>query len=329
MALGQVADPPPDGRHHHGELRTIGVDVGPEQLVRGVVHIVAQRLGESLVGERDALVVMAVEDTGPELFDPPSQRGDERALADPRLPADEDHLPALPGLDPLVRLDQRVVRLVPSEHSTDVGEGRQARGKRGVQINGVLRRRLGQGLPGDLHRVDGLGQTLELELTDQAEHVRVPTARHELDELRREDLATLGTRAKPGRLYDRIAKEVVYLAGHLSAADADSETQLVVAAAVVELHGLLHGHCTCEGRRGGREGDHDAVPEVLDLGSPVADDGLSEGREVCPADLVRRVRRERVGQLRGANQVREQDRHALSYRHGSSSGAHRPSWEGT
>ena len=72
--------------------------------------------------------------------------------------------------------------------------------------------------------------------------------------------------------------------------------------------------------RGRGEHDHQAVAQVLDLGAARFGDGLAQHREVLPADLVSCVGREALGQLRGGDDVGEEDGHVL----GAHGNAHFP-----
>ncbi len=71
-----------------------------------------------------------------------------------------------------------------------------------------------------------------------------------------------------------------------------------------------------QGGRGRGEHHHEPVTEVLHLGATGFGDRLAQDREVIPADLVGRLGRQALRQLRRAHHVGEQDRHVLG-RHGN------------
>ena len=82
-------------------------------------------------------------------------------------------------------------------------------------------------------------------------------------------------------------------------------------ATVVLVDTLLHGHPAGQRGRSRAEDHHQPVTQVLDLGAAGLGDGLTEDREVTPADLVGRILGQSLGQLGRAHHVREQHGHVL------------------
>ena len=216
--------------------------------------------------------------------------------------------------DPLVGiLERRKVKLAPDEpdrravaqatgHGDPLGSGRRAR-------------RLTQRLPLDLQHLHGIGDTRDLELAEGREGMGAAPTRHHADQVRGEDLPTVGSGAQAGGLDDRLAEVVVPLPGDLAAGDADAQAELPRRAPVLRLDRLLHGHRAGHGSRGGGEADHQTVTEVLDLGPTRPLEHLAEACEMRPAKLVRGLRRQRVGKLRRAHQVGKENRQTSRRRH--------------
>src|SRR3990172_6336695 len=87
--------------------------------------------------------------------------------------------------------------------------------------------------------------------------------------------------------------------------------------------GLLDGDGALEGARGGREGGHDAVAGVLDLGAAVGLEGVADDGVVAAEELLRAVVAEALGEGGGALHVGEQDRHEAGRGGGGGGGAGR------
>ena len=151
-----------------------------------------------------------------------------------------------------------------------------------------------------------LAQALELELPQRPEDMLAAAAGHDLDELRRQDLAVLGSSTEASGLDDGIARVVVSFARfRLAAADADAELHLVRALPVLGLHQLLHRHRTGDRGRGCREGSHDAGTHAFHLAAVVFGDGPSQRREVSCAQVICGLEGGRMAHLRGTRQVRK------------------------
>ena len=85
----------------------MGLDVGEELLLGGVGDVVAQGLGEELVGGGQVLLAVAEEDTGPVVVGVLGRLGDQGGLAQPGLPRDEHHLASRTSGDALVGVGDR------------------------------------------------------------------------------------------------------------------------------------------------------------------------------------------------------------------------------
>jgi hypothetical protein len=110
---------------------------------------------------------------------------------------------------------------------------------------------------------------------------------------------------------DRVTEVVVVVTTDFSTAQANSQTQPLIACPVVTLDALLHrdraGHC---GRRGG-EHDHEPVTQVLDFRAARLGDRAAQDREMAAAQLVGSIGRETRRQRGRAHDVGEQHRHVL------------------
>ena len=184
----------------------------------------------------------------------------------------------------------------------DGGCDRQPGGERDRAADGLC---LGEGIPGHLEDLDGLGQPLELHLAQSMEGVGDATPRHHPHELGGEDLATPSLGAQPRRLDDRVAKVVIPLSAGLPGAEPHPQPQGALAGPVLPVDGLLHGHCAGEGGRAAGEHHHDPVAQVLDLGATRRGDGLAQRRKVCPAQRICGLGRERRGKLGRSDEIRE------------------------
>ena len=148
----------------------LGGDVGLELGGGGGGHVVAQGLGEGLVGQGQLLVAAPVEDPGAAGVGGPGHGGHQGGLARPRLPADQHPLAALhPG--PLQGGLQGLDLGVPADQ-----EGPRHRGQGGGQGQGGGSGGLGGGgLVAQQAQVGGLGGRggVDAQLLDQ----RLPAAR--------------------------------------------------------------------------------------------------------------------------------------------------------
>ena len=126
-----------------------------------------------------------------------------------------------------------------------------------------------------------------------------------------QDLPALAGGTEPGRLDHRVPEVVVVLSGYFPTAEAHAQAHRVLTVPIVPFDALLHGHPTGQGGGGRPEDHHEAVAQVLDLGTAGLGDGLTQDREVSPADLVGDIGRQPLRQLRRAHHVGEQDRCAL------------------
>ena len=172
-----------------------------------------------------------------------------------------------------------------------------------------------QGFPADLQRFDGLGQALELQLSQRGEGVRTPATGVGPHEVGGQDLATLGSRAEAGGLDDRVAEVVVGLPARLARAQPHAESERPVRTGVVPVDDLLHRHRAAQRRRCGWKDHHEAVAQVLHLGATGGGEGLSKGREVLVAHLVACFGGQRRCELRGVHQIGEEHRDVLTGGH--------------
>ena len=89
-----------------------------------------------------------------------------------------------------------------------------------------------------------------------------------------QNLPALALGAEPGCLDDRVPEVVLVLSAHLAAAQPYAQTDRVLPTTVVALHPLLHSHPAGQGSRRGGEGHHQAISQVLHLGTTCLGDGL-------------------------------------------------------
>ena len=116
-------------------------------------------------------------------------------------------------------------------------------------------------------------------------------AGHELHDLGREDLATVGERAEPRGFDDAVAVVVAFVLGRLAGGDPDAHWQwCVLAAAVVPVDCLLHGHRACECATQAGEDHHHAVAEALHLDATRALDRRAQQPEMRQAERLGGIR---------------------------------------
>ena len=83
------------------------LDVGDELVFGRVRDVVAEGLGEELVGRGEILLAVPEQHAGPAVEGRPGRLGDQRGLAQPGLARDEQHLAPLARGDPLGRVRHR------------------------------------------------------------------------------------------------------------------------------------------------------------------------------------------------------------------------------
>ena len=302
--LAQPRSQGPRDPHGVGPLRG---HVCLEHLLRGVGDVVAERFGKRCVGDAEVLVAPAKEHDGTCVVRTARRLGREGGLPLTRFPADEQDLASRSRGDALERFGE-CGQLVATTDDAGAWPPGQTAGKR--DAIGSLDLGL-DGLPRHLEGRHGVGDTLELQLAERSQRHGTPAAGHDLDDLRRQDLPALGPGAQASGLHYRVPEIVLPLPRDLPAADADPHPEVSAILAVLRLDPLLHGDGTGEGGRGCGEGNHETVAQVLDLGTAGLGYGLAENVKVVPAHLVRHLRRERLREGGGADQVGKEDGRAL------------------
>ena len=186
----------------------------PERRRLDVVDVVAERLGERLERDSEALLAAAEQDERGPLVELPGDLGHEPRLAHPGLARQEagptgTRLRLLPG-------DEKRSPLVgPADEGHLVGtpEGRRQRGG-------------GSGrFPQDLERRQRLGQSLQVECTDRLEAGADATARQGPHRVVAEDLVPVGGIAEAGSLDDGHAVHVVSVDVHIADREADADVE--------------------------------------------------------------------------------------------------------
>ena len=282
--LGHAADEPPQSA---AEL----LDVGRQQPLVGVGHVVAERFDEGLVGNGQFLVGAPEQHHHPRAVGPARRLGHQRGLPLAGFPGDEQDLAALAGGHPLDgQVEQREFERPPDDADPRAPaeprrEGDPARGGDGAG---------GPTQPERLHR---LGQSLQLESPERGELVATPAADDRSCQPRDQDLAPLGEGTETGGLDHGVAEVVALFGGHLAGADRDPEAHRLIGAPVLVVHRLLHRERAGERARGRREHRHHPVTQVLNLDAPGRGDCLTKQCEVGATKLVSPLGGQAPGQL--------------------------------
>ena len=281
------------------------VDVRDELLLGGVGDVVAQRLGEELIGRRQVLFAMPEQHTPIAVERGPGRLGHERGLAEAGLTRDEDHLPDA-AADTLERIQDRR-RLGFPAHDTCGGAHAEARRQRDDRPGcGPLGR-----VPQDLDGLDGIGQTFEGELAERTVFVSAAAPSRQPHDVRSQDLPALTERAQPCRFDDRVTEVVIVLPTDLAPTQPDPQPHRALTHAVVTVDALLHGHRARQRRRRGAEHHHQPITEMLHLGAARLRDRLTQDREMPSTQLVGDIGRYRRRRRRRTHHVGEQHRHVL------------------
>ena len=85
----EVGDPAGQGRAPVGQLGSVGRDVGQQLVFGGMGDVVAERLGEELVGGGEVLFAVAEQHAGPVVESRPGRLGHQGGLAQTGLARDE------------------------------------------------------------------------------------------------------------------------------------------------------------------------------------------------------------------------------------------------
>ena len=209
---------------------------------------------------------------------------------------DDHHDPELASGGPGQLGFERGQFLVPSHQGRTPGSGEpspfRGRPAAGVGLAGSL-------LPLDGHGGEGLGEPLQGEPPDGREAEPAPGADQAGEQIAGQDLTPLGPVTEPLGDHHGGAEEVVLLLDRLTGVEADPHAErLVGTLLVVRGDGPLHGHGAADGLEGTGEGNHQPVPQTLDLLAPeVGDRGAQQG-EVHPPELLGAVVTETVEQPR-------------------------------
>ena len=110
----EVGDSGGECRYQPGQLGSVGLHMCDELVLGGVAHVVAERLGEELIGGGKVLFTVPEQHTGTAVECGPGGFRDKRRLAQAGLTRDEEHLPPLAPGDSLGRVCNRLqLRLAP------------------------------------------------------------------------------------------------------------------------------------------------------------------------------------------------------------------------
>ena len=178
---GRVGQPAAQRADEAAKLAAVLVDVALEDRVGGVLDQVRQRLHERLVGHPQVFVAAALQDRGAAGVGGDGQLASQTRLADARLAAEQDHLPAAVAGVCQQRLQARELRRPADERL----------GPRDLQPRRQRHDRFGQRIPADLGRGIGPAEAarrLDLQLVAVAQLLP--------DALVDQDLAGAGQRAE-------------------------------------------------------------------------------------------------------------------------------------
>src|ERR1700733_9596118 len=139
-------------------------------------------------------------------------------------------------------------------------------------------------------------------------------ARHQPDQVRRQDLSTIAEGAESGGLYHRVPEVVVAFSSHLSTANSNTEAHRIAALMIAPLDALLHGYSAGQRSGGGPKDHHQPIAQVLHLGAAHLGDRLAQQGKMLASDQIGEFRRLALGQLRRPDDVGEQNRDALGHR---------------
>ena len=123
---------------------------------------------------------------------------------------------------------------------------------------------------------EGFRESLQLDRADGIELVPAPAAGENPDQVGDEDLASRRPVAEAGRLDHRGAEVIALVEGGLPDRDSGPHCERrPLSSPAVAGDGLLDRGCSGDGLAGRREGDHEPIAQVFDLGSSVFGDGLA------------------------------------------------------
>lgn len=279
------------------ELASVAAQAPGQLLGRHVIHEMAQGLHEGLVRHAEILVAAAGEDCHPLVVHLPGELRRQAGLAHARLPR-QQRQPQVAGGRLLPQLPEPLHLVLTGD------EDRPLLGEQNGQWN---KRR--EGRPANLANGNRLGEPLELEGADigEADPSGAATGHH-LHNRGGEDLPGARRLHETSGLDYRRAEDVAVLEAHISQPHADPDGQWGLGGNSLSLDGLLHGHRTFGGVGGRTEDGQDPVSHGLDLFAAGSLDGLAQRGEVGAANVVKGRLAQRGHELRGAHEVREQDR---------------------
>lgn len=153
-----------------------------------------------------------------------------------------------------------------------------------------------------------MGQALELEGPEVGEAGLGAAASHDGDHGRGQNLSALGRRDETSGLHHRGPEHVVLFEAHVPQGEPDPEGERRRTAACLAVDGLLHGRSAGHGISGRAEDGEDAIAQGLDLLAPGPLDGLPQGGEVTPAELIEGRLPEARQKVGGPDEVREEHR---------------------
>ena len=204
----KVGDPAGQSRDQSGQFGPVFLDVGEELVLGSVGDVVAERLGEELVGGGEVLLAVAEQHASPAVEGGPRRFGHQGGLAQTGLARDQEHLAPFARRDALGGVGHRLQSRTPGPpphtgaHSQTAGSGtapRIAAPPRGSQSTSTVS--------------TGSGRPFRVQLSEGAALVTVAASSHGRHHVGGQDLPALADRTQPGRLDDRVPEVVVVLSG--------------------------------------------------------------------------------------------------------------------
>jgi hypothetical protein len=166
--LGQLTKALGERRDQSSEGAAVALHVPPQQLLIGMGHVVAQRLGERCVRRTRPLAAPPQHDHAIRMRSP-RHLGHKRRLALTWLARDEHHFAARTGGRPLDDLTEEL-ELGASAHHAGSGTMGQPGGEGNLSYPMADR----EGLPGQTEDIERLGKPFEFERADGEEGVGTP-----------------------------------------------------------------------------------------------------------------------------------------------------------